>query len=364
MSVFPERILLRPARRSAVAVVSVLALSFAAAGCTGSDEGTDEQAVKRVGLMHVGLDHVPSSLTGIVDGLEELGWDLPAAQVKNCIAELQARCTFRGENVELLFRNLDSKEAAAQARVFVLDHVDAIVAFEDTSIEEAQNATRTDGERIPVVFLHPSDPVRDGLVESLSHPEGNLTGVFGARDEVDKQLELYQRILPNLRRLLTLVDPTDKRTERLLGDAREAIAELPKPLELDLREVSSAEDIGRVFRSLRPGEVDGVFLLSPSLRLNHTAQTIELANKAKLPVQAHRKEWVEQGALFSYGIDLPLIGRSSARYVDAVLRGTPPSELTVEEVAKLEFAINLRTASALGIKPPQEIIIRADHVFR
>ena len=155
--------------------------------------------------------------------------------------------------------------------------------------------------------------MRDGLVESLAHPEGNLTGVFGARDEVDKQLEMYQRVVPNLRRLLTLIDPTDKRTERLLKDAQGAVGELRRPLELDLRKVTTAKDIERVFRSLRPGEVDGVFLLSPSLRLNHTAQTIELANKARLPVQAHRKEWVEQGALFSYGIDLPLIGRESAR---------------------------------------------------
>lgn len=364
MSMFPDRMRPPRARRNAALAVSVLALSFAAAGCSGSDDATDEQAVKRVGLMHVGLDHVPSSLRGIADGLEKLGWDLPNAQIESCIAELQASCTFRGQDIELIFRNLDAKEAAAQARVFVLDEVDAIVAFEDTSIEEAQKATRTDGERIPVVFLHPSDPVRDGLVESLSHPEGNLTGVFGARDEVDKQLELYQRIVPDLRRLLTLVDPTDKRTGRLLKDAREAVAELPKPIELDLRKVKSAKDIDRVFRSLRPGEVDGVFLLSPSLRLNHTAQTIELANKARLPVQAHRKEWVEQGALFSYGIDLPLIGRESARYIDSVLDGTPPSELTVDEIPKLEFAINLKTASKLGIKPEQEMIIRADRVYR
>jgi len=246
--------------------------------------------------------------------------------------------------------------------VFVLDKVDAIVAFEDTSIEEAQKATSKDG--IPVVFLHPSDPVRDGLVESLAHPEGNLTGVFGARDEVDKQLEMYQRVVPNLRRLLTLIDPTDKRTDRLLKDAQGAVGELRRPLELDLRKVTTAKDIERVFHSLRPGEVDGVFLLSPSLRLNHTAQTIELANKARLPVQAHRKEWVEQGALFSYGIDLPLIGRESARYIDSVLDGTPPSELTVDEIPKLEFAINLKTASKLGIKPEQEMIIRADRVYR
>ena len=94
--------------------------------------------------------------------------------------------------------------------------------------------------------------------------------------------------------------------------------------------------------TLRPGEVDGAFLLSPSLRLNYSALTIKLAQHARLPVQAHRKEWVKQGALFSYGADLGPIGRAVARYVDSILRGTPPAKLPVEEVPTVEFAINLK----------------------
>ena len=323
-----------------------MAALLVAAGCTGSDgEETAGETMKRVGLMHVGTDHVPPSLDGLKGRLAELGW-------------------VEGENIELLWRNLEKEQAAPQARAFVLDDVDLIVAFEDTSIEEAQKATTGKDARIPVVFLHPSDPVRDGLVASTAHPKGNLTGVFGARDEVDKQLELYQLLVPGLRRVLTLVDPTDKRTERLLKAAREAAAELTRPLQLDVREASSAKDLERIFGSLRPGEVDGAFLLSPSLRLNHTALTIRLARRERLPVQAHRKEWVEKGALFSYGIDLPLIGRAGARYVDSILRGTAPADLPVEVIPKLEFAINLKTASGLGIKPPEEMIIRADEVYR
>ena len=83
-----------------------------------------------------------------------------------------------------------------------------------------------------------------------------------------------------------------------------------------------------------------------------------------MPVQAHRKEWVEQGALFSYGIDLAPIGRAGARYVDSILRGTSPADLPVEKIPKIEFAINLKTASRLGIKIPQDMIIRADKVYR
>jgi putative ABC transport system substrate-binding protein len=325
-----------------------VALAFACllTACSGSDdESPVAQDVPQVGLMHVGTDHIPPSWPSLKQRLEELGWT-------------------DGRNIKLMWRNLEPDAVAAQASVFLGQGVDVIVAFEDSSIGAAQAVTAGLPDPIPIVFLHPSDPVRDGLVETLSHPDSNLTGVYGARDEVDKQLELYQLLVPRLHRVLTLVDPEDPRTERLLPGYQAAAAQLPRPLELDIREASSAQELKRIFRSLRPGEVDGAFLLSPSLRLNHSALTIRLAERARLPVQAHRKEWVEQGALFSYGIDLPLIGRAGARYVDSLLRGMSPADLPVQEISKIELAINLETAAKLGIKVPQEMIIRADEVYR
>lgn len=330
--------------RLALGSAVLLAAFLTACDVSGGDSPA-AQPVKRVGLMHVGTDHVPPSRDSLKARLEELGWT-------------------EGRNIKLIWRNLEPDAAEEQAKQFAFERVDIIVAFEDQSISAAQEATSGERNPIPIVFLHPSDPVRDGLVKSLSRPRGNLTGVFGARDVVAKQLERYQLLVPQLHRVLTLVDPEDPRTERLLREYRTAAAQLPRSLELDIREASSAKDLTRIFRSLRPGEVDGVFLLSARLRLNHTALTIRLAKRARLPVQAHRKEWVEQGALFSYGIDLPLIGRAGARYVDSILRGTSPADLPVEEVPKVEFAINLETAGRLGIKVPQEMIIRADEVYR
>ena len=143
-----------------------------------------------------------------------------------------------------------------------------------------------------------------------------------------------------------------------------AAAQLPRRLQLDIRKASSARDLKRIFGSLRPGEVDAAFLLSTSLRLNFSALTIGLAQRAGIPVQAHRKEWVEKGALFSFGADLGPIGRAGGRYVDEVLKGTAPAELSVEEVPTVELAINLKTADRLGIKLPQEMIIQADKVYR
>jgi putative ABC transport system substrate-binding protein len=314
--------------------------------CGGAgDAHSAGQTVRRVGLMHVGTDHVPPSLGALKARLKELGWT-------------------DGGNIKLIWRNLEPAAAPKQAREFVREHVDVIVAFEDQSIRAAQVATALPRNRIPVVFLHPSDPIRDGLVKSLSHPGGNLTGVFGPRDVVAKQLERYELLVPRLHRVLTLVDPADPATKRLLVQYRTAAAQLPRPLVLDIRKASNAQDLTRIFRSLRHGEVDGAFLLSPRLRLNLTALTIRLAAHARLPVQAHRKDWVKQGALFSYGADLAPIGQAGARYVDSILRGASPADLAVEEVPTVEFAINLKTAGRLGIQVPQDMIIRADRVYR
>jgi putative tryptophan/tyrosine transport system substrate-binding protein len=328
------------------ALVIALTAVFLTAFDGSNTDSAAAQSVRRVGLMHVGIDHIPPALDPLKARLAELGWR-------------------EGKNLELVFRNLTPEQVEGQAEAFVRERVDVIVSFEDQSIDAAKAATASmRGRRIPVVFLHPSDPLADGLAKSLSRPGGNLTGVFGPRDVVAKQLERYQLVVPGLRRVLTLVDPTDPRTERTLKEYQSAAAQLQRPLELEIRKASNAADLKRIFRSLRPGEVDGAFLLSNNLRQNHSALTIKLANEARLPVQGSRKEWVEQGALFSYGIDLAPLGRAGARYIDSILRGTAPADLPVEKIPKIEFALNLKTASRLGIKIPQEMIIRADEVYR
>lgn len=351
-------------RRAAVGVLAVL-VTLSLAACSGSDDSSSSTA-RQVALMHVGTDHMPPSFGSLVARLEEAyGWELPDAEVDACLEEQRLSCNLSGESLELFWRNLEPDAAATQADVFVRQGVDVIVAYEDRSISSAQDATAELEEPTPIVFLHPSDPVRDGLTDSLSRPSTNLTGVYGPRDVVAKQLELYQLLVgAQLRRVLTLVDPADPATERLLPEYTNAAAELQRPLELDIREATTEQDLRRIFGSLKRGEVDGAFLLSPSLRLNHSAITIRLAKRAGLPVQAHRKEWVEQGALFSYGIDLVPIGAEGARYVDSILDGTSPADLPVDEIPETEFAINLATAGRLGIKVPQDMIIRADQVYR
>lgn len=328
--------------------------------------------VPRVGMMHMGTDHNPPSLRTLVARLAELGWldstdDTMSAligdgqKVNGKMSQLQGE--YDGPRIALMWRNLDPQQVADQARAFVQQRVNVIVAFEDKSITEAQAATSDPANKIPVVFLHPSDPVRQGLVESLSHPGGNLTGVFGARDPVVTQLQLYKQIDPQVHRLLTLVDPTDTTaTPPLVTDARAAASQLG--LELEEKDASTNEQLDAIFGALAPGEVDGAFILSPSLRLNNSDHIIALSTAAGLPVQAHRKEWVQQGALFSVGVDVGPVGTAGARFVDSILRGTAPADLPVEEVPKVEFALSLKTAQALGINVPEDVITRADVVYR
>jgi len=332
--------------------------------------------------MHVGTDHNPPSLATLVAGLGDLDWfDGPATQVmqqligdgtmvQGRMKQLQGQ--YEGPRIQLIWRNLDPEhpeQVEEQAREFVRERVDLIVAFEDKSIRAAEDATADPGNRIPVVFLHPSDPVRDGLVESLSHPGGNLTGVWGARDPVAKQLEIYRQIMPGPQplRVLTLVDPTDAATPPLLAEARDAASKLG--IKLDERHAANDAGLEAAFQSLRPGAVDGAFILSPSLRLNFSKKILGLAAAANLPVQAHRREWVDpqqidQGALFSLGVNVGPVGAAGARFVDSILKGAEPADLPAQEVPKVEFAISLRRAAELGIDVPEDVVAQADLVYR
>ncbi len=204
---------------------------------------------------------------------------------------------------------------------------------------------------------------------SLAHPGGNLTGAFGARDPVAKQLELYREILPGPQplRLLTLVDPTDNpATPPLLDEAEDAAGKLG--IKLDEHEASDDAGLDAAFGSLTPGSVDGVFILSPSLRLNFSTKILGLAAAANLPVQAHRKQWVDpetndNGALFSLGVDLAPVGAAAAPFVDSILKGAKPGDLPAQEVPKVEFALSLKRAAELGIEVPPDVVEQADVVY-
>jgi putative ABC transport system substrate-binding protein len=229
-------------RRAFVAGLgAVLAAPFAAGA---------QQAGKiyRIGLFHVGLDHVPPSFDGLREGLKILGYDsgiVPVSMVSSVM---------EGKNIRLDWRNLPNEAAAHEtAREFVRQRVDLIVAFENQTARAVKAATSA----IPVVFLHVTDPVADGFVRSLAHPGGNLTGMSGYRDLTPKQLELFKELAPRLLRVLVLIDPDDPVVPRLIDEARHAAA--PLRLQLLEREARTQADLEQVFGSLKRGAVEAVF---------------------------------------------------------------------------------------------------------
>jgi putative tryptophan/tyrosine transport system substrate-binding protein len=296
--------------------------------------------VYRIGLFHVGLDHVPPSLNGLRDGLKALGYE-------------------EGRNLALDFRNVADEAAAhAVALELVRQRPDLIVAFEDQTLRAAQAATR----EIPVVFLHVGDPMRDGAIRSLAHPGGNMTGFIALGNAPTKEMELFKELVPGLRRLLVLSDPDDPGVAEFRRQVRQAATVLKfSAIEHDAR---SQADLERIFASVSRGTVDGVFIASAHLRIKFQSLILRLGSGRHLPVAGSRKEWVEQGALFSYAENIREIGRAAAaRYVDKILKGAKPADLPVEAYERPELVINAKTAKTLGLTIPPSLLLRADHVI-
>ncbi len=294
--------------------------------------------VYRIGLFHVGLDHVPPALHGLRQGLKDLGYE-------------------DGKNLRWEFRNLpDEKAAQATANEFVREKVDVIVAFENQSVRAAKAAT----SEVPILFLHVlTDPVGEGFVQSLAHPGGNITGIFG--DAPAKRVEFLKELIPHLDRLLLLFDPTDQTSLQEVTAVRAAAT--ARKLQLVERAVVTQADIERVFTLARRENIQAVVVVS-GLVTKFPSLVIRLAAERHLPLPGHRKEWAEQGALFSYGADYFSVGRiDAARLVDRILKGAKPADLPVEQIARLELVINLKTAKALGLTIPPLLLLRADHVI-
>jgi ABC-type uncharacterized transport system substrate-binding protein len=222
----------------------------------------------------------------------------------------------------------------------------------------AVKATTTE---IPVVMLHVTAPVENGFIKSFAHPGGNVTGFAGLGENPSKEVELFKELVPRLKRLLVLF-AGDPASLRWLADVRQAATKLK--LELVERQTAKQADVERVFAAIKPGDVDGVFISSPDLRTRFLALILELASKRRLPLQGHRREWVEQSALFSYNLDLRSVGKAAARYVDKILKGTKAADLPVEQSSQLQLIINLKTAKALGLSIPQTVLVRADEIIQ
>ena len=292
----------------------------------------------RIGVFHVG-DHIPPGFQTLRDGLESLGYR-------------------EGKNIHIDFQNLaDEDRAMRTAKDFVKARVDLIVAFGNPTARAARAAT----SQIPIVMVHVTDPVAQGLVKTLAHPGGNSTGFVFFAISPAKQIELFKEMVPSLRRVLLLIDPRDPVTQGQLDEIRAAAGTLN--VKLEEREATDQADLEQIFASIKRGEVDGVVSASITLQTKFTGALIRLASDKHLPLATYRREAVREGALFSYAPDVVVVEQRAATYVDRILKGTKPTDLPIEQPTKFELVINLKTAKALGLTMPPSLLQRADQVI-
>ena len=244
------------------------------------------------------------------------------------------------------------------ARELVQYGVDIIFTSEDSPAKAAQMATT----RIPIVFSYVSDPVGLGLIQSFARPGGNITGVTGLYLELGpKRLELFHEIVPSLKRVLYLYDAADAHSVAEAKVYRDAAHRLG--IVLVEKAVRTEEEAQATLAQVRKGEVDGI-LPPRHASLNIPGFILEASSQQAIPAMFDAAFWVERGALASYGPDYHEIGRQAARLVDKILKGAKPAEIPVEVSPKIEFAINLKVAKALGLTIAPEVLYRADRIIR
>ena len=265
-----------------------------------------------------------------------------------------------GQNIVIEFRSAEGKweRLPDLAAELVRLKVDVIVGNTPATLT-AKQATRT----IPIVMAVAGDPVGSGLVASLARPGGNVTGSSIMVPELaGKRLQLLKEVVPGASRGAVLSNPTVTTTKLVVGET-EAAARL---LGVQLRslEIRAPEDIDRAFEAAIRGRASALIVVDDPLVVAHRARIIALAAKSRLAAVYPLREFVDAGGLMSYGANIADSYRRAATYVDKILKGAKPTDLPVEQPTRFEFAINMKTAKALGITFPQSILIRADQVIQ
>ena len=291
----------------------------------------------RVGFLNAAAPG--QSETVLRDGLRSLGY----VEGTNVVVDARAAHGRVERLPELVRELLDAKP-------------EVIVTFGMTAAQAAKAATTT----TPIVMAFAGDPVGTQLVASLARPGGNITGMSLATSELaGKRLGLLKEITPKLTRLTILGDITrevevheTEKAARVLG-LTVALVELTQTVGLD-------NALGAVART-RP---QTLFVINTAVTVTHRVRIIDFALRNRVPLVGSQSGWAEAGALMNYASSLTDSRRRAAVYVDKILKGARPADLPVEQPTKLELAINLTTAKALGLTIPQSLLLRADEVVQ
>ena len=273
---------------------------------------------------------------------------------------------------EVHYSNGDNKRLGQLAADLVQRKVDIILPTSTPATYAARYATAT----IPIVMTGTFDAQVAGLVKSLAHPGGNITGITSISYELfGKRLQFLREVVPSIARIgyLNRRSPDSS----LAQGEREGVnvsfgAEIARGIDAAAHQlgitvqhlsVSGADDLPTAFGKLSKGRAQAVYLLeSPPLRV-HRGLIAELAAKHRMPTISGSSDYVEAGCLMSYGSDFIDAYRKAADYVDKILKGAKPGDLPVAQPTKFELVVNQKTARTLGLKIPQSVLLRADRVI-
>lgn len=295
--------------------------------------------VRSVGLLVPGSLQTQNDYPVFVEALRELGYR-------------------EGKNLRLV-----AKEGAGRlerlpslARELVDARVDVIVAFNTPGARAAIDATR----EIPIVMTQVGDPLGSGFVANLARPGGNVTGVSNMIAELaPKRMQVLLEAIPSARRIAVLFNPGDPVTKPQIGDLEASAT--ARAVEFRLFPVRKPDELEETFVRISAWKAHAAMWLLGQQQL-FQAPTVRLAVQHNLPVMVGNVRDVMAGGLISYSNNLSDTYRRTAAHVALVLKGKRPGDLPVEQPTKFELAINLKTARTLGLKIPDALLLRADHV--
>ena len=274
-----------------------------------------------------------------------------------------------GRNLVIHYRwaNGDLQLLQAQADDLARLNVDVIVTAAIPAISAAMRATST----IPIVMTAVSDPVGIGLVRSLNRPGGNVTGMtLQSTDLARKRLQLLREIIPGATtvgilsmRVPDTASDANRRPERLLLAEMQGAAALLS-IVITARTAASIDEMPDALATLRREGAHAVFVQANPISLQHRTRIVELTAQNRLPAMYELRDFVAEGGFVSYGPSLQEMYQRAARYVDLIFNGAKAGELAIEQPEKLELAVNLRAARAVGVSVPQSVLLRADELIQ
>ena len=278
---------------------------------------------------------------------------------------LHERGHVEGQNIAIEYRYAEGKldRAPELAAELVRLKVDVIVVQGGAPwIQATKNATKT----IPIVMMSGgSDPVEEGLVESLARPGSNVTGITTLSRELGgKRLELFKEAIPKLARVAVVYDPA---IPSFVRDVKEVLPVAARALRLTLQpwEIRTADDFEKIFAALNKQRPDGLYFPPGGpLMFTDVKRITGFTLKSQLPSMYINGRFVDAGGLMSYGADEADSYRRVAYFVDKILKGAKPADLPVEQPTKFEFVINLKTAKQIGLTIPPNVLARADKIIR